>query len=63
MRSGISISNQRYQKQIISPSEIMHLNDLEAFIRVPGNFPLTRIKLNYKTRENIANSFVPKCII
>jgi len=48
MRSGISLSNQRYQKQIISPSEIMHLNDLEAFIRLQGKYPLTKIKLAYK---------------
>jgi len=47
MRSGISLSNQRYQKQIISPSEIMHLNDLEAFIRLQGKYPLTKIKLEY----------------
>lgn len=48
MRSGISLSNQRYQKQIISPSEIMHLNDLEAFVRIQGNYPVTKIKLMYK---------------
>ncbi|OGT47015.1 MAG: hypothetical protein A3E83_05770 [Gammaproteobacteria bacterium RIFCSPHIGHO2_12_FULL_41_20] len=60
MRSGISISNQRYQKQIIGPSEIMHLNDLEAFIRLPGNFPLTKIKLDYKSRENVADAIIAK---
>jgi type IV conjugative transfer system coupling protein TraD len=54
MRSGISLSNQRYQKQIISPSEIMHLNDLEAFVRLPGNYPLTKVKLQYKDRDIIA---------
>ena len=48
MRSGISLSNQRFNKQIISASEIMHLNDLEAFIRLPGNLPLTKIKFMYK---------------
>ena len=47
MRSGISLSNQRYQKQIISSSEIMHLNDLEAFIRLTGKYPLTKIQLHY----------------
>lgn len=59
MRSGISLSQQRYQKQIISASEIMHLNDLEAFIRLPGDFPVTKIKLSYKQREKIAESIVP----
>lgn len=60
MRSGISISNQRYQRQIISTSEIMHLNDLEAFIRLPGNLPLTKIKLKYKNRSKIASTMIPR---
>ena len=47
MRSGISLSNQRLQKQIISASEIMQLNDLEAFVRLPGNLPLAKIQLKY----------------
>jgi len=42
VRSGISITNQRYKQQIISTSEIMHLNDLEAFIRIPGNLSVIK---------------------
>lgn len=60
MRSGISISNQRYQKQIISASEIMQLNDLESFIRLPGLFPLTKVKLKFKTRSKIAEPIIPR---
>ena len=60
MRSGISISNQRYQKQIISASEIMGLNDLEAFVRLPGLFPLTKIKLSYMARGRISNPIVSR---
>lgn len=60
MRSGISISSQRYQKQIISPSEVMHLNDLEAFIRLPGFYPLTKIKLEYKAHSKIAKPIIPR---
>ena len=62
MRSGISISNQRFQRQIISASEIMHLNDLEAFIRLPGCFPVTKVKLNYKLHNKIAYPFIYKNI-
>jgi type IV secretory pathway TraG/TraD family ATPase VirD4 len=54
MRAGISISHQRYQRQLISASEIMHLNDLEAFIRMPGIYPLTKIRFSYKDRPHIA---------
>jgi type IV secretory pathway TraG/TraD family ATPase VirD4 len=44
MRSRISLSNHRFQKQIVSPSDFMHLNDLEAFFRLLGLLPLTKIK-------------------
>jgi len=60
MRSGISLSNQRYQKQIISASEIMQLNDLESFIRLPGLFPLTKVKLEFKPRSKIAEPIIPR---
>lgn len=60
MRSGISITNQRFKQQIISASEVMHLSDLEAFVRLPGNFPITKVKLNYKMHQKIAKPFVYK---
>ena len=62
MRSGISISNQRYQKQIISASEVMQLNDLESFIRLPGLFPLTKIKFTFKKPKIISKSFVERLV-
>ncbi len=62
MRSGISITNQRFKQQIISASEVMHLNDLEAFIRLPGNLPVTKVKLNYKIHSKISMPFIYKNI-
>lgn len=55
MRSDISISNQRLQRQIISASEVMHLNDFEAFLRLPGCFPVTKVKLKYKMHPKISS--------
>lgn len=31
--------------EMYGPSEMMHLNDLEAYILLPGNLPLTKIIL------------------
>ncbi len=62
MRSGISITNQRLKQQIISASEVMHLNDLEAFVRLPEYFPITKIKFNYKSRSNMTLPFIYKSI-
>jgi type IV secretory pathway TraG/TraD family ATPase VirD4 len=62
MRSSISITNQRFKQQIISASEVMHLNDLEAFIRLPGNLPVTKVKLNYRIHSKISVPFIYKNI-
>ena len=41
-------------------SEIQHLPDLEGYMRVPGPYPVAKIKLQYRSREKIAAPFVPR---
>ncbi|MCE3237352.1 MAG: traD [Gammaproteobacteria bacterium] len=62
MRSGISLSSQQSQRQLVSASEIMRLNDLEAYIRLPGSFPITKVTLNYKNPQHLAESFIARQI-
>ena len=35
-------------KPIVIPTEIQNLKDLEAYIKLPGNYPLTKLKMNYQ---------------
>ncbi len=58
MRDGISINRVETRKPVISFSEIMSLGDLNAYLRLPGKFPITSIDLNYKHREKKNNGFV-----
>lgn len=58
MRSGISLSRQQSNRQLVNPSEVMRLNDLEAYVRLPGDFPITKIKLKYKQPSLISAPFV-----
>jgi type IV secretory pathway TraG/TraD family ATPase VirD4 len=58
MRDGISINRVETQKQLISYSEIMSLADLEAFVRLPGQLPLTRLKFQYQPRSRLNEPFV-----
>lgn len=62
MRSGISISKQQLNSQIVNPSEIMSLKDLEAYVRVSGGFPISKITFPYQKRNKIADSFIPRAI-
>lgn len=62
MRSGISISKQQSNSQIVNPSEIMGLKDLEAYVKVSGGFPISKITFPYQKRNKIADSFIPRAI-
>jgi len=54
MRDGVSLSNQKQTKPVVSSSQIMMLKDLEAYLKFPGVLPVSKIalpylKLNYGT--------------
>ena len=63
MRSGISINKQTVQKDLVSPAEIMRLHVLEAYVRLPGDLPITKIKLKYKDRSGDTPAFIARKII
>ena len=60
MRDGVSLSDQRRTRPAVSPSEIMTLDDLAAYIKLPGNFPIAKIHFTYQNRPQISEGFVPK---
>ena len=42
-RDGVSINDQNKIKPVISTSDIMTLNNLEAYLKLPGNLPVTKV--------------------
>lgn len=50
-RDGVSINKQRTLRNVVLPSELQTLDDLEAYFKVSGNYPLTKIKLKYTEYE------------
>jgi type IV secretory pathway TraG/TraD family ATPase VirD4 len=64
MRSGISINKQIVQRDLVSPAEIMRLQALEAYMRLPGELPIIKVKLKYKDRpNNNTQAFVAREIV
>ncbi len=57
IRDGISLSNQRITRPIISYTEVMDLKNLECFLRLPGTYPITKLKLKL-----ILNNSLPQRI-
>jgi len=48
IRDGVSLSQNTQTKPLILPTEIANLKDLEAFIKLPGAFPVGRVVMQYK---------------
>lgn len=47
MRDGVNLSYQTKKSATVSATAIQSLKPLEAFIRLPGNYPITKIKFKY----------------
>jgi hypothetical protein len=48
MRDGVSLNEHKRMKPVVSATDIMSLNDLEAYLKLPGNLPVTRLKFVIK---------------
>ncbi len=60
MRDGVNISLQNRKSQVVTPTSLMSLNPNQAFIKLAGNLPITKIKLDYRELPTISESFLEK---
>ncbi len=51
MRDGVSTSKQTKTKPLILPSQISDLEDLQAYVKLPNGFPITKTKLTFKKEK------------
>jgi len=47
VRDGVNLSLQTKNKPAVSPTQLLSLDDLEAFIKLPGSLPIAKLKLDY----------------
>jgi type IV conjugative transfer system coupling protein TraD len=47
MRDGVSLNDQHREKSVVNPDKLMKLPDLEAYLKVPGDYPITKIKFKF----------------
>ena len=59
MRDGVSLNEQKHLKAVVTPHDIMSLNDLEAYLKLPGNLPITKIKFEVPNAKAISPAFAP----
>ncbi|HBD7476118.1 TPA: type IV conjugative transfer system coupling protein TraD [Legionella pneumophila] len=58
IRDGISLGSQRVTRPIVSYPQILELQDLTCFVRLPGQYPVTKLKLQLQKRPTQADGFV-----
>lgn len=47
MRDGVSLSRQTRQTPLIMPAELSQLRDLQCFLKFPGDYPCTKLRMRY----------------
>lgn len=60
MRDGVSLNQQTKTTRLVIPTEIGMLRDLEAFVKLPGEYPITRLRLPFTKPNRIAEGFEPR---
>ncbi|NNM43164.1 MAG: type IV secretion system DNA-binding domain-containing protein [Chlamydiae bacterium] len=60
IRDGVNLSFQQKAKPVVSSSSLQALKKHQAFIKLPGNLPITKIKLKYQNLPKISPYFVEK---
>lgn len=53
IRDGVNLSMHTKEKLTISPTELFTLENLEAYVKLAGNFPVTKIRFEYRMIEKI----------
>ncbi len=60
IRDGISIGKNRLTRPIVAYPEVMALDPLSCYLRVPGNYPVTKLQLKYRKRPSKAQGFIER---
>jgi len=59
MRDGVTLNKHSKLKQVVLPAEIQNLPRLELYLKMSG-YPVTKTKIQYKQRKNIAKGFLQR---
>ena len=60
VRDGVSLNRQTTTENIVIPTQIMNLDNLECYLKLPFDFPITKTKIKLHKSKEIAEKFVRK---
>lgn len=59
-KNSVSLSQHHNIKRIVLPSQLRQLDDLEAYLRLKGDWPIAKIKFTYRDYSESQLSFEPR---
>ena len=59
-RDGVSLNDQKKIKPAVSATDIMALNDMEAYLKLPGALPVARVLFTHRNIQKICPAFIAK---
>ncbi len=62
VRDGNTVGSQRTKRNTVEAGDIMTLDDLECYVRLVGNHPITRLKNRYIERQEICAPLIERDI-
>lgn len=60
MREGVSLTDHQKVRPLISPADLMKLDNFEAFLKFPRNLPATKVKFELQNIKSAVSEFVSK---
>jgi hypothetical protein len=59
MRDGVSLNDQNKIKPVVTPTDLMSLENFEAYLKLPSNLPVAKITFGVPSMKLICPAFVP----
>ena len=59
-RDAVNLQRRVVKRPIVLPSEIMNLPKLCGFLKLPGGYPVTKVRLDLKQRKEVAPIYVSR---
>ena len=58
IRDGMTFGFQEKTRRLVLPAEIMKLDDLSCYVRNAGEYPITKIHMDYHDKKPVAQGFI-----
>jgi type IV secretory pathway TraG/TraD family ATPase VirD4 len=59
MRDGVNLSRQKRVADLVMKEEIMQLNDLVAYLKIVGDYPLAKVNIKVRESQSATEAFIP----